>query len=89
MLIRRKKNKQKNRSKRQAKRRARASRPTWPIGEGLQIVLDHSGGPMGVLDDDCPICRELRESGEPVFTVDAFGELRLIETDSERAKTSN
>jgi hypothetical protein len=80
MLIRRKKNKQKNSNKRNARRRSRASRPSWPIGQGVQIMLDYSGGSRPFFDDDCPICRELRESGEPVFTVDAFGELTLVES---------
>jgi hypothetical protein len=49
----------------------------WPIGEGLQLIVGISGDrPM--LDDDCPICRALREAGEPVFTLDEFGGLELV-----------
>lgn len=34
------------------------------------IVLDLGLGPMGELDDDCPICRKLRDDGAPVHTYD-------------------
>ncbi len=44
---------------------------TWPMGEGVQIVIDLSGGSRPLPDDDCPICRALREAGEPVLTLDA------------------
>ena len=84
MPIRRKKNKQKNRNRRTERRRTRAARSPWPIGPGVQVVLSHSGGSLPVFDDDCPICRELRESGEPVFTVDPFGELTLVESGSSK-----
>lgn len=56
------------------RRRARAryltKTATWPIGEGVQIVDDLSGGSRSLPDDDCPICRALREAGEPVITLD-------------------
>lgn len=41
----------------------------WPIGEGVQIVVDLSGGHRAFPYDDCPICRALRESGEEVITL--------------------
>lgn len=49
---------------------------TWPIGEGVQIVVDLSGGPRSLPDDDCPICRQLREAGEPVITLELAEALR-------------
>jgi hypothetical protein len=44
---------------------------TWHVGEGVQIVIDLSGGRRPLPDDDCPICRALREAGEEVVTVSA------------------
>lgn len=45
----------------------RVGTATWPIGEGVQIVIDLSGGSRELPDDDCPICRALREAGEEVI----------------------
>lgn len=60
--------------KKQLRRKHGAARPdaetaTWPVGEGVQIVIDLSGGSLALPDDDCPICRALREAGEEVITL--------------------
>lgn len=42
--------------------------------ELVHVVMSLDGTPAE-LDDDCPLCRMLRETGEPVFTLDPFGNL--------------
>ena len=42
--------------------------------ELTHIVVDLGLGPMGELDDDCPICRKLRADGTPVHTLDPGSE---------------
>jgi hypothetical protein len=56
------------------KLKRRAATQNWPMDHGVQLVIPLDDSFRG-LDDDCPICRELREAGEPVFTFDAFGNL--------------
>jgi hypothetical protein len=72
MLIRRKKNKQAKQAKRNARKQRERDRARDP--GYIDIVIGHYG-PQDEFFDDCPICQELRASGEIVYTLDERGEL--------------
>ena len=70
-------------NERKRKERAREFRPPSAAPGDLDfidIIVGLSGEPAHGLYDDCPLCRELRESGVPVFTLDEYGELVPMDT---------
>ncbi len=39
------------------------------------VIMNLDGGPVDDLFDDCPLCRAMLASGEPMFSMNASGEL--------------
>lgn len=61
-------------TKKKSRRTRKNKQHKAPKSELVHLIASFDGSPP-VLDDDCPLCRMLRETDEPVFTLDPFGNL--------------
>jgi hypothetical protein len=63
------------RNQRKRKQRRINERAGRAVDDGIIAVTVGLDGVPFALDDDCPICRQLRDSGLPQYTWSADGQL--------------